>query len=45
MGTNRDEGAFNLVAYLDGRLSYDEVDSRWDELGPLILFFRSGVVR
>ena len=41
LGTNSDEGAFNLVGYLLGIISLEEVDRRWDELGPLILFARS----
>lgn len=42
IGTNSDEGALNMVGFLDGRADFEEVDSRWNtELGPLILFHRS----
>lgn len=41
IGSNSDEGAFNLIPYLTDIASLDEVDDRWDELGPLILFHRS----
>jgi len=42
IGTNADEGALNMVGYLDGRGDFAEVDSKWRKaLGPLILFHRS----
>ena len=41
LGTNADEGAFNLIGFLKGITDLDEVETRWDELGPLILFTRS----
>ena len=39
--TTSDEGAFNIVGYMKGVISFEEVNRRWDELGPLILFHRS----
>ena len=42
IGTNSDEGAMNVVGYLDGRASFDDANEFWEEsMGPLILFHRS----
>jgi len=41
-GITEDEGAFNIVGNLIGKISFAEIDARWEEeLGPLILFHRS----
>ncbi len=41
MGCNSDEGAFNVIGYLKGKVHFDDIESKWDQLGPLILFHRS----
>ena len=41
VGATSDEGAFNLLGNLKGIISFEEIERRWDELGPLILFHRS----
>eukprot|EP00095_Tigriopus_kingsejongensis_P012028 maker-scaffold593_size129216-snap-gene-0.28 protein:Tk12028 transcript:maker-scaffold593_size129216-snap-gene-0.28-mRNA-1 annotation:"acetylcholinesterase " len=41
MGTNSEEGAFNMCGYLKGIIHLDDVEDKWDQLAPLILFHRS----
>lgn len=41
MGTNSEEGAFNMCGYLKGIIHLEDVEERWDQLAPLILFHRS----
>ena len=41
MGTNHDEGAFNLIGYLKGFVHLEDVERDWETVGPLILFHRS----
>ncbi len=41
IGANRNEGILNIVGYLRGISKLDEVEKRWNSLGPLILFHRS----
>lgn len=40
IGANSDEGILNVIGYLNGQSKLDEVEERWDQLGPLILFHR-----
>ena len=40
IGTNTDEGALNAVGFLDGRASFQDMESHWDMLAPLKLFHR-----
>ncbi len=40
-GLTSDEGAFAVVGNLIGKISFEEIDARWEQLGPLILFHRS----
>ncbi len=41
IGANRNEGILNVIGYLRGISKLDDVERRWDSLGPLILFHRS----
>ena len=41
IGANKYEGIFNYIGYLLGMCKIEEVERRWDALGPLILFHRS----
>ncbi len=40
IGANSDEGILNVIGYLNGQSKLDEVEERWEQLGPLILFHR-----
>ena len=41
MGTTSDEGAFNVLGTLLGKIPWDEINEHWDSFGPLLLFHRS----